>query len=184
MFRHQRRQRFLTGNRRLQERSRRQCHARRADRDIRRIAETLGVANILEGSVRKAGTQVRITGQLIDALTGTHLWADRFDGSLEDIFELQDRVAVSVAGVIEPTLQAAEIRRSANRPTHDLTAYDYYLRALAHWDSPERDLSALAVAMLDQAIERDPAYAPALALAARCRCQRVPRRSGRPQHRR
>jgi hypothetical protein len=81
--------------------------------------------------VRKAETQVRITGQLIDAATDAHLWASRFDGSLADIFELQDRVAVSVAGVIEPALQAAEIRRSAARPTTDLSAYDLYLRALA-----------------------------------------------------
>jgi hypothetical protein len=79
--------------------------------------------------VRKAGLLVRVTGQLIDAVTGSHFWADRFDGSLGDVFELQDRVAVSVAGVIEPALQAAELRRSAARPTTDLTAYDFYLRA-------------------------------------------------------
>jgi adenylate cyclase len=141
--------------------------------DVKQVGRELGIRYILEGSVRKAGKRVRITGQLIDALTGTHLWADRFDGSLEDVFDLQDKVATSVAGIVEPTLQAAEIHRSTDRPTHDLTAYDYYLRALAHWNSPERDQSALAVALLDQAIQRDPAYAPALALAARCRCQRV-----------
>jgi len=78
--------------------------------DVKQVGRELGVRYILEGSVRKAGPRVRITGQLIDALTGTHLWADRFDGSLEDIFELQDKVAVSVAGVIEPALQAAEMR--------------------------------------------------------------------------
>ena len=99
--------------------------------DVKQVGRELGVRYVLEGSVRKAGTRVRITGQLIDALTGTHLWADRFDGSLEDVFELQDQVAVSVAGVIEPALQAAEIRRSAARPTIDLSAYDLYLRALA-----------------------------------------------------
>jgi TolB-like protein/class 3 adenylate cyclase len=98
--------------------------------DVKQVGRELGVRYVLEGSVRKAGGRVRITAQLIDALTGTHLWADRFDGSLEDIFELQDKVAVSVAGVIEPTLQAAEIRRSSERPTSDLTAYDLYLRAL------------------------------------------------------
>jgi adenylate cyclase len=84
---------------------------------------------VLEGSVRKAGGRVRITAQLIDAATGAHLWADRFDGSLEDVFDLQDKVASSVAGVIEPTVQAAETVRSAHRPTSDLTAYDLYLRA-------------------------------------------------------
>ena len=86
--------------------------------DVKRVGRELGVRYVLEGSVRKAGGRVRITAQLIDAFTGTHLWADRFDGSLEDIFELQDKVALSVAGVIEPTVQAAEIRHSANRPTN------------------------------------------------------------------
>src|ERR1700716_2819809 len=99
--------------------------------DVKQVGRELGVRYVLEGSVRKAGMRVRITGQLIDALAGTHLWADRFDGSLEDVFELQDKIAVSVAGVIEPALQAAEMRRSAARPTTDLTAYDLYLRAIA-----------------------------------------------------
>src|SRR5438045_26203 len=99
--------------------------------DVKRVGRELGVRYVLEGSVRKAGQRVRITGQLIDAITGTHLWADRFDGSLEDVFDLQDKVAISVAGVIEPALQAAEMRRSVARPTTDLTAYDLYLRALA-----------------------------------------------------
>ncbi len=98
--------------------------------DVKQVGRELGVRYVLEGSVRKAGGRVRITAQLIEAATGAHLWADRFDGSLDDVFELQDKVAVSVAGVIEPTLQAAEIRRSAERPTNDLTAYDLYLRAL------------------------------------------------------
>jgi adenylate cyclase len=79
--------------------------------------------------VRRAGDRVRITAQLIDATSGAHLWADRFDGSLGDVFDLQDKVATSVAGVIEPTLQAAEVARSAVRPTNDLTAFDLYLRA-------------------------------------------------------
>ena len=99
---------------------------------MKQVGRELGVRYVLEGSVRKAGQRVRITGQLVDALTGTHLWADRFDGLLEDIFELQDKVAVSVAGIIEPALQAAETARSAARPTTDLSAYDLYLRALAH----------------------------------------------------
>ena len=97
--------------------------------DKKQVGRELGVRYVLEGSVRKAGNRVRITAQLIEALDGAHLWADRFDGSLEDIFDLQDKVASSVAGVIEPALQAAETARSANRPTHDLTAYDLYLRA-------------------------------------------------------
>src|SRR5260370_1054879 len=107
-----------------------------------------------------------ITAQLIDALSGTHLWADRFDGSLEDVFELQDKVASSVAGVMEPTLQAAEIRRSSERPTSDLTAYDWYLRALPHQFSFATDRSTLVLDLLGRAIERDPRYWPALPLAA------------------
>jgi TolB-like protein len=99
--------------------------------DVKQVGRELGVRYVLEGSVRKAGNRVRITGQLIDAETGSHLWADRFDGSLEDVFDLQDKIAVTCAGVIEPALQAAEMRRSAARPTTDLTVYDLYLRALA-----------------------------------------------------
>ena len=100
--------------------------------------------------------------------TGAHLWADRFDGSLEDVFELQDKVASSVAGVIEPALQAAEIRRSAERPTSDLTAYDLYLRALPLYESGEKNQTIEALELLGQAIGRDPRYSLALALAAQC----------------
>src|SRR5260370_41244919 len=84
--------------------------------DVKQVGRELGVRYVLEGSVRKAGSRVRITAQLIDVPSGTHLWADRFDGALEDVFDLQDKVAISVAGVIEPALQTAEIPRSANRP--------------------------------------------------------------------
>jgi adenylate cyclase len=134
--------------------------------DVKQVGRELGVRYVLEGSVRKAGQRVRITGQLIDAVTDAHLWADRFDGSLEDIFELQDTVALNVAGVIEPTLQAAEIRRSSERPTGDLTAYDLYLRALPHVTAQERDRLAHAYDLLGRAIERDPHYGPALAQMA------------------
>src|SRR6201981_1737564 len=92
--------------------------------DVKQVAHELGVRYVLEGSVRKAGNRVRITAQLIDATIGAHIWANRFDGALEDIFELQDNVACTVAGLIEPTLEAAEHRRSTQRPTNDLTAYD------------------------------------------------------------
>jgi adenylate cyclase len=98
---------------------------------VKQVGRERGVRYVLEGSVRKAAGRVRITAQLIDTLTGAHLWADHFDGSLEDVFELQDEVASRVAGVIEPALQAAETARSAGRPTNDLTAYDLYLRAHA-----------------------------------------------------
>ena len=89
--------------------------------DVKQVGRELGVRYVLEGSVRRAGNRVRITGQLVEASTGAHLWADRFDGSLEEVFELQDRVATGVAGVIEPTLQVAEVARSATRQTADLT---------------------------------------------------------------
>jgi len=114
--------------------------------------------------VRKAGNRVRITVQLIDTQSGAHLWADRFDGSLEDIFELQDKVAISVAGVIEPALRSAEVRRSIGRPTKDVTAYDLYLRASKTGVSTVR--VSEAVRLLEQAIARDPNYGAALALAA------------------
>jgi TolB-like protein/class 3 adenylate cyclase len=139
--------------------------------DVKQVGRELGVRYVLEGSVRKAGNRVRITAQLIEAETHTHLWADRFEGGLDDIFELQDHVAVSVAGVIEPTLRAAETARSVRRPTTDLTAYDQYLRAYAVFlSSTERVPEALS--LLEQVIARDPHYGPALALAALC-CQRL-----------
>jgi pentatricopeptide repeat protein len=136
--------------------------------DVKQVGRELGVRYVLEGSVRKAGTQVRITGQLIDATNGAHLWADRFDGSLEDVFELQDKVAISVAGIIEPALQAAEIVRSANRPTNDLTAYDLYLRALANFPWLRKEQLLEARDLLAQAIARDPRYGLALAWAGIC----------------
>jgi adenylate cyclase len=139
--------------------------------DVKQVGRELGVRYVLEGSVRKAGQRVRITGQLIDALSGAHLWADRFDGSLEDVFDLQDKVASSVAGVIEPALQAAETARSTGRPTNDLTAYDLYLRAYAMTLSSTRQIPE-ALSLLKQAIERDPRYGPALAWAAYC-CVRL-----------
>jgi TolB-like protein/class 3 adenylate cyclase len=136
--------------------------------DVKQVGRELGVRYVLEGSVRKAGGRVRITAQLIDAANGAHLWADRFDGSLEDVFELQDRVAIDVAGVIEPALQAAEMRRSAARPTSDLTAYDLYLRALAAFSPNTRERTFEALGLLEQAIAIDRHYGPALAWAAMC----------------
>ncbi len=135
--------------------------------DVKQVGRELGVRYVLEGSVRKGGNRVRITGQLIDATTGNHIWADRFDGLIEDVFELQDKVAASVAGVIEPALQAAETARSATRPTADLTAYDLYLRAYAMVLSSARQTPE-ALRLLEQAIARDPRYGPALAWAAVC----------------
>jgi adenylate cyclase len=138
--------------------------------DVRRVGRELGVRYVLEGSVRKAGGRVRIIVQLIDAENGAHLWVGRFEDALEDVFALQDDVAASVAGVIEPALQAAETARSATRPTTDLSAYDAYLRALAIFASGQQIPRALE--LLKQAIARDPRYAPALSWAANC-CVRM-----------
>jgi adenylate cyclase len=136
--------------------------------DVKQVGRELGVRYVLEGSVRKAGGRVRITAQLIQAASGAHLWADRFDRSLEDVFELQEQVAISVAGVIEPALQAAEAKRSAHRPTSDLSAYDAYLRACAMYSTSHQRQMRQALALLEEAIARDPNYGPALGFAAQC----------------
>jgi len=143
--------------------------------DVRRVAKELHVRYVLEGSVRKAGKRVRITGQLIDAVTGTHLWADRFDGELEDIFELQDRITEHVVGAIEPTVKKAEIERARRKPADDLDAYDLYLRALPLVQAFRPDENAAALRLLHRAIDLDPNYAPALAHAAWCYEQRISR---------
>jgi TolB-like protein/class 3 adenylate cyclase len=141
--------------------------------DVKQVGRELGVRYVLEGSVRKAGGRVRITGQLIDASSDAHLWADHFDGSLEDVFDLQDRVALSVAGVIEPTLQAAEMRRSAARPTTELSAYDLYLRALAALYPITRERVSETLGLLEHAIAIDRHYGPALSWAAICHMRLV-----------
>jgi len=112
----------------------------------------------------KAGNRVRITGQLIDTTTGAHIWADRFDGVLDDIFELQDEVASRVAGAIEPKLRRSEIERATRKPTESLDAYDLYLRALALRDTHTDESVAEAIDLLKRELAIDPNYAPAKAL--------------------
>ena len=142
--------------------------------DVKQVARELGVRYVLEGSVRKAGNRVRITGQLIDATTGNHIWADRFDGALDDIFDLQDRVSSSVVGAIEPKLRQSEIERASRKPTESLDAYDLYLRALAQSYRFSEEGLAQAVSLLRQALAIDPSYAPAAAFVGWCRMfQRV-----------
>ena len=141
--------------------------------DVKQVGRQLGVRYLLEGSVRKGGNRVRITAQLVEAETGAHLWADRFDGSLEDIFDFQDKVAIDVAGVIEPALQAAEVRRSAARPTNDLTAYDLYLRALATFYPITKERLLKVLELLEEAIAIDPHCGPALSQAAMCQMRLV-----------
>jgi TolB-like protein len=132
--------------------------------DLRQVGRELGVRYVLEGSLRKAGNRVRITGQLIDTTTGAHIWADRFDGVLDDIFELQDEVASRVAGAIEPKLRQSEIERATRKPTESLDAYDLYLRALALRDTHTDESVAEAIDLLKRALAIDPNYAPAKAL--------------------
>jgi adenylate cyclase len=134
--------------------------------DVKQAGRELGVRYVLEGSVRKAGHRVRITGLLIEATNGTHLWADRFEGSLEDVFELQDHIAQSIVGEIAPNLQRAEIARSTRKRTADLSAYDLALRALPYMWSLSEDGLLKALDLFSQAFERDPSYAYAYALAA------------------
>jgi TolB-like protein/class 3 adenylate cyclase/tetratricopeptide (TPR) repeat protein len=132
--------------------------------DIKQVGRELGVRYVLEGSVRKAGNRVRITGQLIEATTGRHLWADKFDGDLEDVFGLQDRVTTSVVGLIAPTLEQAEIERATQKPTDRLDSYDFYLRGKASADK----MGSLAEAreFFRKAYEQDPGYGAAYAMAA------------------
>ena len=140
--------------------------------DVKQVGRELGVRYVLEGSVRKAGDRVRITGQLIDASTGAHLWADRFDGGLEDIFDLQDQVTASVVGAIAPKLEQAEIERAKRKPTESLDAYDYYLRGMAGVHRWTREANDEALKMFYRAIELDPDFASAYGMAARCYSQR------------
>jgi TolB-like protein len=136
--------------------------------DVKQVGRELGVRYVLEGSVRKAGNRVRISGQLIDAETGAHLWAGRFEGALEDMFDLQDHVTSSVVGAIGPKLQREEIRRARRKPTENLDAYDYYLRGLASARRWTRDANAEARQLFRKAIELDPGLACAYGMAAWC----------------
>ena len=136
--------------------------------DVKQVGRELGVRYVLEGSVRKAVNRLRITGQLIDTSSGAHLWADRFDGGLEDIFELQDHVTSSVIGAIAPKLEQAEIERAKCKPTESLDAYDYYLRGMAsiyHWT---KEGVSEALRLFYKSIELDPGFASAYGMAAWC----------------
>ena len=151
--------------------------------DIKQVSRELGVRYVLEGSVRKAGGKVRITGQLVDAATGRHVWADRFDGSLEDVFDLQDRVTESIVGAIEPSLRQAEIGLAKAKPTGNLDAYDFYLRALHSLYQYTHQGIVLGCEYLEQAIERDPKYAVAEAYLAVAYAMRQLRGLGQPNDR-
>jgi adenylate cyclase len=141
--------------------------------DIKQIGRELGVRYALEGSVRRAGDKLRITGQLIDTATGNHIWADRYDGALSDVFDLQDRIAESVVGAIQPPILTAEMERSARKQPDSLVAYDYVLRALPLVWSLNRAQSETAQDLLERALSVEPDYPLALSLAAWCHAQRA-----------
>ncbi len=136
--------------------------------DVKQVGRELGVRYVLEGSVRKAANRVRITGQLIDAATGGHLWAERFENALDDIFELQDQVTESVVGAIAPQLERAEIERAKRKPTESLDAHDYYLRGMANLHRGTAEGITTALPLFHEAIQRDPGFASAYAMAAWC----------------
>jgi len=137
--------------------------------DVKRVGRELGVRYVLEGSVRKAANRVRITGQLVDTATGTHLWAERFDGGLSDVFDLQDQVTESVVGAIAPALEKAEIERARRKPTESLDAYALYLRGLSRfYQVASRQANEEALRLFNSAIELDPDFASAYGRAAHC----------------
>ena len=136
--------------------------------DVKQVGRELGVRYVLAGSLRKAENRVRITGQLVDAATGENLWSERFDGTLDDIFGLQDQITASVVGAIAPQLERAEIERAQRKPTGSLDAYDYYLRGMAHFHRASREAVEAALPLFHRAIAVDPAFAPAYGMAAWC----------------
>lgn len=140
--------------------------------DIKQIGRELGVRYVLEGSVRKSGNRIRISGQLIDASTGSHLWADRFDGEEVDIFDLQDQITENVVGTIAPRLELAEIERIRHKPTEKLDAYDCYLRGMEAFHQFTEVANKAAIAHFSRAFELDPQYAAAYGMASRTYGQR------------
>ena len=136
--------------------------------NVKQVGRDLGVRYVLEGSVRMAANRVRVTAQLIDAGSGAHLWADKFDATLEDIFDLHDQVAREVAGAVEPNLREAEIERSLRKPTTSLDAYDLYMRGLVAFRNLSPESLRVTMELTRRAIELDPHFARALALRGLC----------------
>ncbi|WP_274627370.1 adenylate/guanylate cyclase domain-containing protein [Arvimicrobium flavum] len=134
--------------------------------DVRQVARELGVRYVLEGSIRKAGSRVRIVGQLVDAISGHHVWADRFDGDVSDIFDLQDKVTESVVGAVEPSIRLEEIKQARTKPTDYMSAYDLYLRALPRFYSMTREGFADVRRLTNEALSIDPGFTLARALGA------------------
>jgi adenylate cyclase len=141
--------------------------------DPKRVGAELGVRYLLHGSVRKAGSRVRITGRLIEAESGTQIWADRYEGAIEDVFDLQDQITTSVAGAIEPRLRHAEIERARRKPPENLSSYDRFLQALSHFYEGTREGVERALSLLDRTIALDPGYIQPYALAAWCQVYHI-----------
>ncbi|MBJ6126662.1 adenylate/guanylate cyclase domain-containing protein [Microvirga splendida] len=140
---------------------------------VQQIGRELGVRYVLEGSVRRSGPRIRITAQLVDANTGIHLWAEHYDGVVEDVFDLQDRITASVVGSIQPSIRTAEIERARRKRPENLDAYDLVMRALPYVWALEYEANKEAARLLDKALLLDPGYPLAIALAAWCRGQRI-----------
>jgi adenylate cyclase len=141
--------------------------------NVRNIGRELGVAYVLEGSVQKAGNRLRITVQLVETESGAHVWSSRYDGTIDDIFNLQDRITEQVAGALQPSIRIAEIERSRRKLPQDLGAYDYTMRAMPHVWMLENEASAKALELIDKALAIDPKYPLALSLAGWCHAQRA-----------
>jgi adenylate cyclase len=140
--------------------------------NARDVGKELGVAYLLEGSVQKAGNRLRIIVQLIETEGGAHVWSSRFDGALDEFFDLQDRITEQVAGALQPSIRIAEVERSRRKRPQDLGSYDYTMRALPHVWALEKEESARALELLEQALAIDPDYPLALSLAGWCHAQR------------
>jgi TolB-like protein len=144
--------------------------------NVKEVGRELGVRYVLEGSVRKVAQQVRITGQLVDASSGAHIWAERFDGALDNIFGLQDRVTASVVGAISPKMEQADIERARSKPTDSLVAYDFFLRGIGDAYQDDKESVNNALRLFSRAIELDPGFAAAYGSAAYCYVIRKARR--------
>jgi adenylate cyclase len=140
-------------------------------KNVRDIGRELGVAYVIEGSVQKGGNRLRITVQMVETENGAHVWAQRYDGTVDDIFDLQDRIAEQLAGAIQPSIRIAEIERSRRKRPQDLGAYDYTMRAMPHVWALEKEQAAEALALLEKALAIDPDFPMALSLAGWCHAQ-------------
>ncbi|MEX0859636.1 MAG: adenylate/guanylate cyclase domain-containing protein, partial [Cucumibacter sp.] len=134
--------------------------------DVRQVSTELGVRYVLEGSVRRAGNRLRITAQLVDGTNGAHLWANNYDGALEDVFDMQDRITESVVSIVEPMVKRAEIERTRLKPPTSLDAYDLYLEAMALALTTEPGATARAIELIERSLALDPSFPPAIAIAA------------------